>query len=272
MTFPSALTMIVQQFPDSTEQSHALAIFGAFGALGNVIGFVLGGVLTARVNWRWTIVFYVVAIMTLPFSILSVFTLLKHSIPTTNRARKLDWQGVVALGGGLGLFVYAEGNDVGPISGWAKPQIIVTLTFSVLFVVGFFFIECYVEDPAFEFSIYWFLNSSELQLIQVFQDLWGWSALSAALHCLPIRITGGNFGYLTGIFAPYMPRRILLISGQVLMLVGTILFALTDTPDKYWSHILPGMIIGMIDVAVAYVGANIFIIVGAQKGEEVCFS
>ncbi|KAF8578503.1 MFS general substrate transporter [Ramaria rubella] len=280
MTFPSALAMIVQQFPDPQEQSRALAIFGAFGAVGNVAGFILGGVLAARVNWRW--IFYLVAIIVTPFSILSFFVLPKQTIPTKSKDRKLDWQGVVALGSGLILFVYAvsDGND----AGWGTPQIIVALILSILFVVGFFFIERYVKDPAipprtwtnhnflplflYSWSIYWFVNASELQLIEIFQDLWGWSALSAALHCLPIGISGGVFAYLTGIFAPYVPRRILLIGGQMLMLVGTILFALADVPEKYWSHILPGMVVSLIGVAMAYVGANIFIMAGARKGEE----
>lgn len=41
MTFPSALAMIMQHFPDPKEQGRALAIFGAFGAVGNVTGFIL---------------------------------------------------------------------------------------------------------------------------------------------------------------------------------------------------------------------------------------
>jgi len=60
-------------------------------------------------------VFYLVAIIVTPFSILSFFFLPKHSISVSNKDRKLDWQGVLALAGGLILFVYAisEGNDVG---------------------------------------------------------------------------------------------------------------------------------------------------------------
>ena len=53
------------------------------------------------------------------------------------------------------------------------------------------------------------------------------------------------------------------------MAVSVVLFALADTPDKYWSHVLPAMIIGMIGIAFGYVSANIFIMAGAAKGEEV---
>ncbi|KAF8520827.1 major facilitator superfamily domain-containing protein [Gautieria morchelliformis] len=280
MTFPSALAMIMQHFPDSKEQGSALAIFGAFGAVGNVTGFILGGVLTARVSWRW--IFYLVAIIIIPFSILSFIFLPNSSVSAKARQRRLDWQGVVALAGGLILFVYAlsDGNNVG----WKKPQIFVSLVFSVIFVVSFFLIERSVKDPAvppriwsnqnflplflYSWSIYWSLNASELQLIQIFQDLWGWSALSAALHCIPIGVAGGVVSYLTGAFALHVPRRVLLIGGQLGMLVGTLLFALADSPAKYWSHIFPGMIIGLVGLAMAYVAANIFIMAGSRKGEE----
>lgn len=53
------------------------------------------------------------------------------------------------------------------------------------------------------------------------------------------------------------------------MAVAAILFALADTPDKYWSHILTGMILAMIGLATAYVAANVFILMAAPKGQEV---
>ena len=59
------------------------------------------------------------------------------------------------------------------------------------------------------------MNGVEVQLIQVFQELWGWSALSAAVHCLPIGIAGGTTTYIAGSIAPLVPRRLLLIGGQV---------------------------------------------------------
>ncbi|KAF8507578.1 major facilitator superfamily domain-containing protein [Hysterangium stoloniferum] len=279
-TFPSALSMIIQYFPDTKEKNRALGLFGGFGAIGNVVGFILGGVLTAQVNWRW--IFYLVAIIVTPFSLLSFLVIPKRPSQTEKRHRKLDWQGVGVLSAGLILFVYAlsDANDVG----YGKPRIIVTLVFSVIFIIGFFFIERVVEDPAvppktwtahnflplflYCSSLYWFINGIEIQLIQIFQDLWGWSALLAAIHCLPLGITAGSFTYITPMFALYIPRRVLLIAGQVLMAIAVVLFAFVDTPDKYWSYLLPGMMIGAIGVAIAYVAANIFIMADAPEGEE----
>ena len=94
------------------------------------------------------------------------------------------------------------------------------------------------------------------------------SVLSAALHSIPLGISGGTTAYLTGIFAPKVPRRILLVVGQLMMGVGAILFALADARDKYWSHIVPGMIVGMFGMAIAYVGCTIVVMEGARDGEE----
>lgn len=41
MTLPSAISMIVQNFPEPAEQSRALSVFAAFGAFGQIFGFVL---------------------------------------------------------------------------------------------------------------------------------------------------------------------------------------------------------------------------------------
>lgn len=94
------------------------------------------------------------------------------------------------------------------------------------------------------------------------------SSLSAAVHCLPLGIAGGITAYSTGFLVPRIPRRILLLSAQVLMAVGVVLLALADTPDKYWPYIVPGMIIGVSGCAAAYVGCTIVVMEGVRPGED----
>lgn len=59
---------------------------------------------------------------------------------------------------------------------------------------------------------------------------------------------------------------------KAFMIAGSVLFAFADTPEKYWSHILPGMIVGTLGLAVSYVAANIAIITGARPGQEASLS
>lgn len=63
------------------------------------------------------IVFYLVAIIVTPFSLISFFVLPKPASKPENRNRNLDWQGVVALSGGLILLVYGltDGNNAGAL-------------------------------------------------------------------------------------------------------------------------------------------------------------
>ncbi|KAI5121920.1 hypothetical protein M0805_000249 [Coniferiporia weirii] len=282
LTVPPAIALIVHTVPDPQRQSQALAAFGASGAVGNAVGFVLGGVLTSRVSWVW--VYYLAAIMIIPLCALSFFVLPNHKPngEQTGKKRRVDLPGVLTLTVGLILFVYAI-TDASH-SGWGKPQIIVTLVFSVVFIVAFFLVERKVQDPAvppstwsvpnvvplflYSLGIYWFVYGSELLLVEIFQDLFGWSPLKASLHCIPIGISGGTSSYFMGTYGPRLPQKVLLPLGQLFMGTGVVLYALADNPEKYWSHVLPGMIVGMMGVAIAYVGVSVAIMRSARKGEE----
>ncbi|KAF8896092.1 major facilitator superfamily domain-containing protein [Infundibulicybe gibba] len=260
MNVPAAVAMISIYFTESKERDRAYALYGAAGAVGNVTGLILGGILTSTASWRW--VFYLLAIAMIPTSL----------TPKSER-RSIDWPGVACLTVGLIFFVFAisEGSSVG----WNSPRVIATLVLSVVLLVAFFFIErIYMVQQKFTplffyaWSVYWYFFACEMQLVQIFIDIWHISPLSASLRCLPFGITGGITAYLTGIFAPKVPRRLLLTMGQVFMGVGAVLFALGDTPQKYWSYIVPGMIIGMLGLGVAYVGCTIVVMEGARPGEE----
>ena len=175
-----------------------------------------------------------VAIIVTPFSVLSFFALPKRATKASPERRKLDWQGVVALAGGLILFVYAisDGNDAGmqhiyfrtahqltsdnhrmeqatnyryiDLFGDLHCRVLPHRTYSqgsscspkdldrsqlftfvlILLEVSYDSFFFYSRSLIFMCSIYWFLNGVEVQLIEIFQEQWGWSALSAALHCL----------------------------------------------------------------------------------------
>lgn len=53
MNVPTAVAMVSMTFHEPVEKNRAFAIYGIFGAVGNVSGLIIGGVLTARVSWRW---------------------------------------------------------------------------------------------------------------------------------------------------------------------------------------------------------------------------
>lgn len=145
MNIPAAISMITTSFPDPAERARAYAIYSALGAIGNVCGFVLGGVLTARLSWRWgefiqwfhylssrthiQLVFYLLAILIIPFALASWFVLPNHKNHSTER-KSLDWPGVFSLTVGLILFVFAisEGSTGGTL--FFYPLSISAMTYS----------------------------------------------------------------------------------------------------------------------------------------------
>ncbi|KAF5332051.1 hypothetical protein D9758_016563 [Tetrapyrgos nigripes] len=132
MNIPSAIVMITSSFPIAAERGWAYAIYGAFGAVGN-----------CQLSWRW--VFYLLAILVIPFSVLSWFILPGASAKKTQN-KSLDWPGVASLTVGLILFVFAISE--GSASGWKSARVIAPLVISVFTFAGFLVIERIVKDLA----------------------------------------------------------------------------------------------------------------------------
>lgn len=136
MNIPPAVSMIASIFPDEREKSRAYALYGIFGSTGNALGFILGGVLTAKASWRWGVyrlilsylcvltyssVFWLLAILIIPGAIASWFLLPSQGPRDPAQAkRSLDFPGVIAVTCGLILFVFAISSGQGSVSEGAR--------------------------------------------------------------------------------------------------------------------------------------------------------
>ena len=96
LTIPSALSMIVQLFPEAAAQARALALFGTAGAIGNILGVLIGALLVEHAGWKW--IFWFVAIVGVGVGAVCVVL-----IPNAKRDRskkvKFDAPGVTILTG-----------------------------------------------------------------------------------------------------------------------------------------------------------------------------
>lgn len=71
-----------------------------------------------------------------------------------------------------------------------------------------------------------------------------------------------------GVYSHLVPRKILLLFSQVLMVGSCTLLALANSPDRYWSYIFPAMIVNTIGVSGALLGATVTVLANAPAGEE----
>ncbi|RDB17747.1 hypothetical protein Hypma_001136 [Hypsizygus marmoreus] len=271
ITIPSAITMIVLLFPTRGEQDRALALFAGFGAIGNVGGLVIGGLISETVGWRWA--FWIMAMVILP---LCAITFILSPSPPRSRStsdvyKHMDWIGLFLITASSLLFVFAvtEGN----VQGWASRQVLPPLIISILLLPLFAYVETVAVEPLIPswiwtlptftplffivMSEYAYMNVTMFQMSNVFQQVWQVSALNAAVRTIPFGLTGLVTTLAMGFITPRVSPRWILTGGQLLVLGGTVLLTFAPTKDKYWPIVFPAFIISPCGIASGFVSANI---------------
>lgn len=114
---PSALSLLTTTFTDPKERGKAFGIYGALAGSGSAIGFIVGGLLTEYLDWRWCL--YV----NVPIAVAAVFGALAllHDRPGHAGAR-LDVPGVLLGCGGLVAIVY--GFSEAQPRGWSDALVL----------------------------------------------------------------------------------------------------------------------------------------------------
>src|SRR5215207_1546208 len=104
MLSPAALSIIVRTFAEGRERTRALGAWGAVGGAGAAIGVLLGGALTALVDWR------AIFLINLPVGLALAGRRRARIVPADAeppRRRGLDLRGAVLATAGFGALVYA---------------------------------------------------------------------------------------------------------------------------------------------------------------------
>ncbi|CCM01857.1 uncharacterized protein FIBRA_03928 [Fibroporia radiculosa] len=275
MTIPSALSLLVNVFPEPTEQARAIGVFGGCGAVGNVLGLIIGAIFVQYASWRW--VFWFVAIVA--FMIAGACVLLvppqeEQVYVEGARWKSLDLGGVSILTAALILFIFAITS--GSSDGWGSALVIAPLIISIFMVAGFFFFETRI--PASKAAVpprTWFLPNFAVlfgtALLPYFwwttifttyttlwQDVYHWTAISTAIHMIPIGVLAFAMSFTGPLSRVINPKWIILFA-ESLLVIATILLAFADGPDKYWPFVFPGFALGSAGAMLVYSHTNIAI-------------
>jgi EmrB/QacA subfamily drug resistance transporter len=97
---PQPLTLIRRLFA-ADERGRALGLWGSVAATGTLLGPILGGVLTAFLDWRW--IFWV----NVPFCGIALLMGLRWIPGSRGHAARLDLPGALTSTSGLGVLVWA---------------------------------------------------------------------------------------------------------------------------------------------------------------------
>ncbi|MFC9061070.1 MFS transporter [Streptomyces sp. NPDC057074] len=250
---PSALSLLSTTFSDSRERAKAFGIYGTLAASGAAAGFIVGGVLTEYLNWRWCL--YV----NIPFAVAAVigaYTLLRDR-PGHSDAR-LDVPGVLLGCGGLVALVYGFG-EAQP-RGWSDPLVLALFAVAVVLLAAFVWWQTRAPMPLLPLHIIRDRNRAGcmvtmmLAVIGMFgmflfmtyylQVVLAYSPLLTGLAFLPM--TASILTGSTQISARLLPRvgpRMLMVPGMLLASGGMVILTQMTVDSAYASEILPALIL-----------------------------
>ncbi|KAF8305924.1 MFS general substrate transporter [Clavulina sp. PMI_390] len=276
LNVPSALSLIVEWFPDPEKQKLAIAMYGAGGGIGGVLGVILGGLFVQYTTWRWILWF---------IGIVCIATALIAAIvvpPSAPRSHKpsiamLDPGGISLVTGAMVLFVYSLTE--GPIGGWGSAKCLAPLIISITLTVVFFAYEARIPEQmaalppkvwtyhnvpvlfAVAFVPFWYWSTIALETIPYWISNYHWSAIISSVHFLPNGIaTILCAGFISTLAKSWRPKYAISI-GLALTCVSTVLLAFGDRKERYWSIYLPAFLIGSTGCMFVFTYANVAIFV-----------
>jgi EmrB/QacA subfamily drug resistance transporter len=250
---PSALSLLTTTFTDSRERARAFGIYGTLAASGAAIGFVVGGLVTEYLNWRWCL--YV----NVPIAIVAVagaLVLLRDRPERT--AARLDVPGVLLGCGGLIAIVY--GLSEAEPRGWTDPLVPAVLATGVVLLAGFVWWQKRAPVPLLPLHILRNRNrmgcflTMALAVVGMFgmflfmtyylQVVLGYSPVRTGLAFLPMTasiLTGST--QISARLIHRVPPRLLMAPGMLLAATGMLVLTRMTVHSTYATDILPALVL-----------------------------
>jgi EmrB/QacA subfamily drug resistance transporter len=212
LVVPAALSILTTTFSAAGVRNRALGIWTAAAAGGGAAGFVLGGVLTQGLGWRWV---FLVNLPVIALGLVVAPALIRESRDPAAGAR-LDVLGAVTVTGGLIALIY--GLTHAEDAGFASAVTIAAVAVAVVLLAAFPVVERRVAEPLappavfrspelvgsnlVAFTLTAVTSSAGLLATLFLQQVLGYSPSATGLALLPfsLAVIVGSFagGWLVG--------------------------------------------------------------------------
>ena len=253
MLAPSALSLLATTFTDPAERGKAFAVYGAIAGAGGAFGLLLGGALTAALDWRWCL--YVSIAFATPAALAA--TRLLHHVPARTRPR-LDILGTLAASSGLFALVFGLAHA--ETDGWGHPITLGFLFAGVVLLAAFAVLQRRVANPLLPLGVvadrnrggsYLAIGTASTGIFGVFlfltfylQNTKGLTALETGLAFLPVSVSviAAATTVSTKLLARTGPRP-LVTAGMASASLGMVLLTRIGVDTPYASHVLPSLVL-----------------------------
>ena len=249
LTMPLGVSLLLQAFPVE-EHGMALGLHGIAAVVAPALGPILGGWLVSLNLWR--VIFFINPPIGLLGVLMGLRYLRRHG---TRRRHLLDVWGILTEIVGFGAILYAA--SIAADQGWTAPDTLLWFGIGVVGLIAFAVIELFVAQvPLLDLRLFRnrvFLNANLLGYVAVMalfgaefllpiylQSLRGQTALQTGIILLPMAISGGILGMLSGHIYDRVGPRPLMVTGFSVLAVNTWQLAQVraDTPISWIMFLL----------------------------------
>lgn len=252
---PTSLSLITASHADEHQRQRALALWSIMGGAAGCVGVVLGGVLTAELNWRW--VLFVNVPLGAGLLVAGILSLLPA--PARAERTRLDLPGALSVTLGIGALTY--GLSQASSDGWGSRSVVIALVVAAVLVAGFLAVEATSSRPLIPLALFRLRSLRAGNLVMLcmgatmtaafffvslyLQQAIGYSALRAGLAMLPMAVILIAGGLVSRMLVPVVGRRRLIVIGGLIAAAGIAWLVGAPTHPAYLAHILgPALLAG----------------------------
>lgn len=269
MIAPAAMSLLHRLFPDPKDFGQAMATWGGVSVLGAILGFVVSGIVTTWVSWRWM---FAVPILVALFAFISTSVLLPRDGDENLVARpRLDPLGALLATAGIVLGSY--GLIMTGDHPWASTPVLAPLIASVILLAVFFAVEGKMRDPMLPPP---FLTDPcritgllgmmlaavgsiaiEYILSLYLQQVRGWSPLMTTLAFLPFAVMLIVTNHLSPALVGRFGAVQITIAGLVVAAFGLGLLAGLASDSSYLVDLMPGTLLVAVGMSLMFSGSAV---------------
>ncbi|KAG0267454.1 hypothetical protein DFQ27_008745 [Actinomortierella ambigua] len=252
-TIPTALALIAITYPAGPARTKALSIFGAFGAMGAVVGILLAGAFLSSIGWEW--LFRLTAIISFALFLIGFISI--PSSPPKATKPVIDYPGAITITASIVLLVYYI--SAGVDEGFADKKTLPMLIVGLILLGVFLYIETKVSHPIMPFRVWksryfpvsfvlTFIGMAQFQGILfyvtlIYQEVYGWNAIKTAVGFIVHSVLAVVVFTVLGRVLPRFPFKPFIVLAFLFRSVTALMFAFVDEDTSYWALPFPALII-----------------------------
>ena len=278
VALPAAMATIVLMFPEGLRRSRALGVWAAVASCGLVLGFVLSGIVTAHLGWRWI---FLISVPFILIVVVAALVLVERDQPVAREPAPLDVAGALLLTACPLLFAFGvvEAGEIGTPP-WVP---LAALAGAVLAGAGFVRVEARSSNPLFPLGFFadrvrvranlttmllsGALSTSFLLFTFYLQDYLGIGPSGAGLVMLPTAISLIVFSVLVPRLLGRWGARACVLAGLGFAAAAMVVIALVAARSAAAPWLIPAMVLIAAGMGFGLVGLQYLAVSGVTDAD-----